>query len=196
MPKIAAVSTQREQRSGERREGHEHQDGGDQGVPGEDRHPPHGHARGTHADDGGDEVDRAKDGSETGQCQAEHPQVATDAGAEGGVGQRRVGEPAEGGGTLRGDETGYRNGGAEEEEPESQRVQTRESNVGCTDLERHDDVRETRKERGGEHQQHHGAVHGEQLVVLLLGLQDLHTGFEQFSADQQRHDAAKAEEHE
>ena len=41
-----------------------------------------------------------------------------------------------------------------------------------------------------------GAVHREQLVVLFLGLQDLHAGLEQLGADQQRHHAAEAEEHE
>ena len=39
-------------------------------------------------------------------AEAEHPQVPADAGCVGHVGQRRVGEPAEGRGTLRGEEAG------------------------------------------------------------------------------------------
>jgi hypothetical protein len=128
--------------------------------------------------------------------QAEDPEVTTDAGTERGVRQRCVGEPAEGGSTLGRDEAGDGDGGAEEEEPEGQRIQAREGNVGSTNLQRHDDVGEAGEERRCEHQEHHGAVHREHLVVLLFGLQDLHAGFEQFGADQQRHDAAEAEEHE
>ncbi len=190
-----AVRPQGKQGRSQRREGHDHQDGRDQCVPGENGHPPHGHARGTHADDGGDEVDRAQDGAEAGQRQAEDPQVTTDARGECCVVQWRVGEPAERRSTLRGDEARDGDGGSEEEEPEGQRVQPREGDIGGTDLQRHDDVAETGEQRGGEHQQHHGAVHREQLVVLFLGLQDLHAGFEQFSTDQQRHDATEAEEH-
>ncbi|MDQ0801136.1 hypothetical protein QF050_002775 [Arthrobacter sp. SLBN-112] len=179
----------------QRREGHEYQDRRDQGVPGEDRHPPHGHARGTHADDGRDEVDRAEDGAEAGQGQAEDPEVTADARGKRGVRERRVGEPAKGSSALRGDEARHRDGGAEEEEPERQGVQARERDVRSTDLQRHDHVGKPGEERGGEHQEHDGSVHGEQLVVLFLGLQDLHAGLEQLGADQQRHHAAEAEEH-
>ena len=57
-------------------------------------------------------------------------------------------------------------------------------------------VREAGEQRRREHQQHDRAVHREQLVVLLLGLHDLHARLEQLGADDQRHHAADAEEHE
>ncbi len=192
----SAVSTQCEQCSGQRRERHQDQQRGDQGVPREDRHTPHGHARCTQADDGGNEVHRTKDGAEARQCQTEDPEVSADARRERGVRQRSVGEPTKAGCTLRGEVAGQGDGRTEGEEPEGQRVQTWEGNVRRANLQRHHDVGETCEERGGEHQEHDGAMHGEQLVVLFLGLQDLHTWFEQLCTDQQRHDATDAEEDE
>src|SRR5919201_1028923 len=77
-----------------------HQDAGEQHVPGEDRHAEHGHAGAAHADDRGDEVDRAKDGTEAGQHQPHDPQVAPDADRVLSARQRGVGESAEVGRTL------------------------------------------------------------------------------------------------
>ncbi len=189
------VGTQCEQRSCQRREGHQDQDRGDQGVPGEDRHAPHGHARCAQADDGGNEVHCTQDGAEAGQCQTEDPQVTTDARRERGVGQRCVSEPTEARGALRSQVAGQGNGRTQREEPERQGVQARERHVGRTNLQGHHHVREARKQRGGEHQQHHGAVHGEQLVVLFLGLHDLHARLKELGTDQQCHHTTDAEEH-
>ena len=97
---------------------------------------------------------------------------------------------------MRGEEAGERDEAAEQEEPEREGVEARERDVRRADLQRHDDIGEAREERGGEHQQHDRAVHGEQLVVLLLRLDDLHPGLEQLEPDEQRHDAADAEERE
>src|SRR5699024_11176017 len=65
MSSESPVSTQCEQRGCQRREGHHDQTRCEQRVPCEDRHTPHGHARGTHADNGGDEVDGTENGTET-----------------------------------------------------------------------------------------------------------------------------------
>ncbi len=184
-----AVGLEGEQRAGEDREGDQHQDRGDQHGPHEDRHPEHGHAGGPHADDRGDEVDRAQDGAETGHPQAHDPQVATDAGAVDRVGQRRVGEPAEGGGATRGEEAGADDQAAEQVEPVAEHVQPRERDVGRADLERHDRVAEAEEQRRREQQQHDRAVHGEELVVELL-VDDLAAGVGELGPDEQRHDAA------
>src|SRR5690606_20177063 len=192
----AAVGTQSEQRSCQRWEGHQDQQRGDQGVPREDRHTPHGHTRGTQADDRGDEVDGAKNGTEARQCKAEDPKVSTDAWREGGVRQRSVSEPTEASCTLRGQVAGQSDHRTQREEPESQGVQTWEGHIRGTNLQRHHDVGETCEQRGREHQEHDSAVHGEQLVVLFLGLQDLHTWFEQLCTNQQRHNATDTEQDE
>jgi hypothetical protein len=70
------VEAEPEQGGGEDGEGHDHEDRGDQRVPGEDRHAPHRHAGGAHGDDGGDEVHRAEDGAEARHAEPEDPQVS------------------------------------------------------------------------------------------------------------------------
>ena len=65
--------------------------------------------------------------------------------------------------------------GAEAKEPVGNCVQSRESHVRRTDLNRHEYVGKPCKQWRCEHQQHDRAVHGEQLVVLLLGRNDVET---------------------
>ena len=163
-----AVGGQAEQRGGQQREGQQHQDRRHQDVPGEDRHPEHRHAGSAHADHRGDHVDATEDGAETTDGQTHDPQVAAGAGRVDGVGQRRVGGPAEVGGAAGGDEAGDRDHRAEQEQPERERVQPRERDVGRADLQRQHQVGEAEHDRGRVEQQHHRAVHGEQLVVLLV----------------------------
>ena len=89
------VGQQRQQRRGQDREGEQDQDRRHQGVPGEDRHPEHRHARRAQADDGGDEVDATQDRAQTRDRQAADPQVRPHTRGVHHVGQRRVGGPAE-----------------------------------------------------------------------------------------------------
>ena len=125
--------------------------------------------------------------------EAEHPEVAADPGRERRARQRRVGEPAERCRTLRGEEPADGDQAAEAEQPERERVQPRERDVGRTDLQRHERVGEAGEQRRREHQQHDRAVHREQLVVLLLGLEHVEARLEQLRADDERHHAADAE---
>ncbi len=175
---------------------HDHEHGGQQDVPREDGHAPHGHARCAHAENRGDEVDAAQNGAEALKRKSEQPQVSPDPRAEGRVVEWRVREPPKGRRALRGDEPGHRNQRAEQEEPERERIESGERHVRGPQLKRDQHVGESDEQRCSEHQQHERAVHGEELVVLLLGLQNLQTGLEKFGANQQRHHAAYAEEHE
>ena len=84
------------------------------------------------------------------------------------VRQRRVGGPAEVGGAARGEERRHHDQRAEQEQPVREGVQPRERDVRRADLQRHDEVREPEQRRRREEQQHDRAVHGEQLVVLLV----------------------------
>jgi hypothetical protein len=54
-----------EQGGGQQWEHDDHHEGGDQDVPGEDRHPEHGHPGCAQRQNRGDHVDRAEDGAET-----------------------------------------------------------------------------------------------------------------------------------
>src|SRR5690606_18082602 len=104
-----------------------------------------------------------------------------------------VGEPAEGGGAVGGEEGGHGDQSAEQKQPVAGGVEAGEGDVGGADLQRHDDVGEAGEQGGGEQQQHDHPVHGEQLVVLFVGEQ-LHVGGGQFGADEQGHDAGGQEE--
>ena len=90
------------------------------------------------------------------------------------VAERGVGRPAEVGRAARGEETRHGDQRAEQIQPVAERVQARERHVGRADLKRQNAIGETEHDRGGIQQQHDRAVHGEQLVVLLIG-QELQT---------------------
>ena len=127
-------------------------------------------------------------------AEAEHPEVASDARREVGVRQRRIGRPSEGCCALRSQEiTADCDQRAERVQPVGECVQSREGDVGSTDLQRHEHVREAREERRCEYQQHDRAVHREQLVVLLLRRDDVESGRPELGADHQRHHSADAE---
>jgi hypothetical protein len=74
------IRLQDQQGGGEDRERNQRQDRRDQDVPGEDGHPEHGHAGRPHADDRGDEVDRAQDGRKAGHVEAHDEKISTGSG--------------------------------------------------------------------------------------------------------------------
>ena len=111
------------------------------------------------------------------------------------AGQRRVRIPAERGGAARREEAGEQDDAAEREQVVAQQVEPRERDVGRADLQRHQLVREPDEHRRREQQQHDRAVHGEQLVVLLVG-DDRVVRAERLDPDHQRHDPREQEEDE
>ena len=191
----SAVSSQAEKRGSQQGEDQQHQDGRDEDVPGENRHPEHGHTRAAHAHDGGDHVDRAQNGAQAADGDTQDPQVGSSARGVHGVRERDVNRPAEVGRATGGDEPAQRDQCTEDEQPQRQRIESREGHVGCADLQWQHQVGESEDHRGRVEQQHRGAVHGEQLVVLLVG-QELQAGHGQFSAHEQRHQAGQGEERE
>jgi len=96
----------------------------------------------------------------------------------------RVGGPAEVGGAAGRDEAGHADRRAEQEKPERESVEARERHVWRPDLQRQHQVGEAEHDRRRIEQQHDRAVHGEQLVELLVG-QELQSGRSQFGAHQQ-----------
>ena len=189
------VDLEHQQRGGEHRERYQHHHRGEQRVPGEDRHPEHRHAGRAHAEDRGDEVDPGQDGAQTGQHQAHDPHVGADAGRVDRAGQRGVRVPAERRRAARGQEAGQQDQPAEGEHVVAEQVEPRERHVGRADLQRDQLVREPDEQRRAEQQQHQGAVHGEQLVVLLIG-HDVLVRAEQLDPHDQRHDPGAQEEEE
>ncbi len=109
--------------------------------------------------------------------------------------ERGVGEPPEVRRPAGGDEAGQRDEASEIEQPVGERIQSGEGDVGGTDLQRQDDIGESEDVRRRVRQQHDGAVHGEQLIVLLIG-QELQPRPGQLGAHECRHAATDDEEDE
>ena len=109
------------------------------------------------------------------------------------IGKRHVHGPAEVSRTTRGDKAQQHDDTAEQGNPETKGVQTREGHVRCADLQRQDVVTKAPDNWRSKQQQHHSAVHGEQLVELLIG-QELQTRGEKLRTDQQCHKATEEEE--
>jgi hypothetical protein len=103
--------------------------------------------------------------------------------------------PAERRRAARAQEAGQQDQPAEREQVVAQQVQPRERHVGRPDLQRHQLVGEPDEHRGGEQQQHDRAVHGEQLVVLLVG-DEMLVRAEQLDPHQHGHDPGAQEEEE
>ena len=178
------VRFQAQQRGGEDRKGDQDEDPRGQDFPGEHGQPPHRHAGAAQADDGGDHVDRAEDGADTGDDQAHRPEVTADLWGVADAREGGVGGPAERGGPAGGGEPGHGDQRAEQVQPVGEGVEPGERDVGGADLQRDDEVGEPEDDGGGVEQQHDRAVHGEQLVVLLRG-EELHAGLGQFGPHQQ-----------
>ena len=189
------VGEQQGERRGQHREGQEGQHRRDQHVPGVDRHPEHGHARGAQAEDRRHDVDGGGDGGQAGEEESDDPQVGAGARRVHGVGQRGVGDPREGGGPAGDEEAGHDGDPAEEEHPVREGVQAGERHVGRPHLQRHEVVGQPEAERGGEQVHHDRAVEGEDGVVVLLVEHGVRRPG-QLGADEQGEHAGQAEEDE
>ena len=96
--------------------------------------------------------------------------------------QRRIGEPAEAGGTAVGGEAEQHHQAADQVQPVRERVEPGERQVGRADLQRHEVVGEGEAERHGEQVHHDAAVDREDAVVGRL-VDDLQPGLGEFEAD-------------
>ncbi len=84
----------------------------------------------------------------------------------------------------------------EEEQPECECVQSWECDVWCTNLQWHQHVCKASKQWSCKEQKHDCSVHGEQLVVLFVALDNLDAWSEEFCTDHKCHEATDAEEDE
>ena len=161
--------------------------------PDEQRHPHPGHPRRAHVVDRDQEVDRARERGDGQDVERQDPEVDPVARREGRLGQRRVAGPAALGRAARGEPARVQDDPAEQEEPVGERVQAREGHVARADHERHEVVAEAREDRDDDEEDHRRPVHGEELVVGVLGDEVLVRRGE-LGPHQQRQDAAEPEE--
>ena len=145
VPAEIAVNQQHDLRGGEGADGEQHQAGHDEIEPGEQRHFAEGHSGAAHGNDGGDDVDRGADAAETGDQQAQSPEIGAVAGRECQRSQRRIGKPAHvrsvaGAVEAVGPEQAeIKEKTSECGEPEAESVQARESHVSRADHQREAD---------------------------------------------------------
>ena len=109
--------------------------------------------------------------------------VAAAAG-EGVLGQRCVGEPADGRGAA-GGEAEIDEQAAEQRHPESHGVQPREGHVAGADHQRHEVVADADQDRHAHEEHHRRAVHGEQLIERV-GPEQVVARAEQAASESQR----------
>ena len=75
-----ALEFEQDRAEDQRRKADQHHHGGDQQVPGEDRHPVERHARRAHLQDRDGDLDRRGDGGNLDEGDAEQPDIGIDAG--------------------------------------------------------------------------------------------------------------------
>ena len=159
----------------ERRNDQENQATHDQIEPGKQRHLAKSHAGTAQAKDGGNKVDGGTDAAETGDQEAECPEIGAVAKGKCFCGQRSVGEPAN---VRRGadaiepiaaEETEIKENAAESGEPEAEGIEAGKSHVSGANHERNEEIAEAEKNGHGDEKDHSGAVHGEHLIEELRG---------------------------
>jgi hypothetical protein len=155
-----AVEHQKDETDCDRREGYDQQERRDQRHPGKQGHAHERHALGTQVDDRHDEVQRPSDRRHAEDHQAEHPEIDAHPRRILRRSQIGVAEPAR---VRRAAEqkAGVHEQSAEEEQPETERVQTWERHVPGADLQRDNEIEEGRAERHDGEEHHGRAVHRE-----------------------------------
>ena len=161
----------------------------------EQRHAVEGHPRRAQLEDGDDEVQRSRGRRQAVEDESERVEVGIQPGVVLLGVERRVAEPA----TVRGlaeQHSDVKEEARTEEEPVAQRVETRECEIARAKHQRQEVVPECAdRHRDDEEEDHRHPVHRHRLVE---GLRRQHRSVRpgQLSADQQRLDTARAEEHE
>ncbi|MPL92010.1 hypothetical protein SDC9_38099 [bioreactor metagenome] len=172
-----AVHQQHGDGAGEHRQAEQDQPGGDEDRPGEKRHLVQRHARRTHVEEGGDDVDRAEDRACPRDMDGKDRQVHRIAAFRGR--QRRIEHPAHPRAGLpaaaRGEERGDAERDARDIKPVAEVVQPRESHVRRADVQRHEVVAEAAEQCRDHHEEHHqhaviGDHHVPQMAVGRAGL--------------------------
>ncbi len=185
------VGEQHGDRTREHRHHEDEQVGGDQPGPAEERHVQQAHPRGAHVHDRDDHVDGAEDRRDAHEVDREDREREAVTGLQR---QRRIERPATRRGAARDEQREQQQREGERQQPEAEVVETRQRHVGRAELQRHHPVGETGPGRHHGAEDHQQRVHGRHRVVERR-VEELHTGLEEFEADEQRHRTAEEEQH-
>ena len=160
-----AVELQEHERYGDHRKRQNDQELRHERHPGEHRHAHQVHAWRAQIDDGRDEVERSGEGRNTEDLQSQHPEIHVRAGRVRAARQWGVAEPSTVG--CDPEEDGQRDeDAAEQKHPVTERIEAGEGDVARADLQRNEIIEERRRQRHDGKEDHRGAVHGEELIVL------------------------------
>ncbi|VDC50173.1 hypothetical protein BREV_BREV_01742 [Brevundimonas mediterranea] len=176
-----------------RKAGQNHQ-GGDQGVPGEDRHLVQRHAGGAVFEDRDGDLDRRRNGRNLDEGDADQPEIRVDARRVDRSGQRGIHEPP----AVRRDAQHHRHQQhrpAEDIAPEAVGGEAGEGEIARAQHLGQQIHRQSLERRDGEQEHHDGPVHGEDLVVDLRPGEG-RVGRRQLGSDQHGEHAADQEEEE
>ena len=138
----------------------------DECHPGEDRHSHKRHARSSHVEHRHDEVHRTGKRCDTGDDEAEVPEVDAVRWREDDAAVRGVHEPTAVGAATH-DPTGVEEQSTKQERPETERIDSGERNVASADLQRDEVVRKRSTNRHNDEEDHRRAVHCVHLVVKV-----------------------------
>ncbi len=128
------------------------------------------HAGRPHVDDRGDVVDRAHQGRDTENEQADNPEILSpfDPGILRPRGERRITRPTASRGTTGNEETREHNHRSQRAHPEREHIQFRECHVACTDHQWNEKIPESSNhDRHHDEENHDSGMHGKQSVVSL-----------------------------
>lgn len=133
---------------------------------GEYRHLEHGHARGTHLDNGHKEVDTGQGSTDTGELQRPNPVIDPYARTVLNSRKRRIRQPT-GLCELTDAQRQVNQNHAHNREPEAQVVEERERNVTRAELKRNHQVHQADNEWHCHEEDHDNAVGGKDLIVVM-----------------------------
>ena len=166
---------QHDLRRGQRADGHQDHSRDHQVEPCQQRHAKHRHAFATHADGGGDDVDRGADGAESGDDQRQRPVVRAVPARECALGKRRISPPGDIGraaGSLQAhaaDEAVVQHQAAQRGHPEAEGIHPGKGHIPGADHQGNQVIGKSDDQRHAHEKDHGGAVHGEDAVEDLRG---------------------------
>src|SRR5208283_4614781 len=141
--------------------------------PRKQRHAAQLHARASHTEDRGNDVDCRSDGPEAGNEQRDGPVVRTVTGRKRTRSQRSVGPPSHVGCTSRAIESAsaekaeVEKKSSESSQPETEGIQAWKGHVASADHQRHQEVGKAEQHRYAYEENHGRAMHGEHAVEDL-----------------------------
>ena len=178
----------------ERRHRDDDEKRGHEKHPDQERHLAKGHALASQAENRHENIDRGRDAADAVQQERKRPVVRAVSLGKRFRGQWRIGKPADVRGRARVIKAGSRKvareqeKSAEQEDPESERIESRKGHVARADHQGNEIVRKSEDPRHGHEKNHRRAVHREEAIEDVR-LDELAAWEKELHADQRGHDA-------